>query len=119
MKKLANKEQQIMELFWQNGPMFVRDLIEKYDEPRPHVNTLSTMVRILERKGFLDHKQFGNTYQYFPIISEEDYARQSLSGVIKNYFDNSYLNAVSTFIQEEKISLDELKALIHQVEDQQ
>ena len=116
MKKLTNKEKEIMELYWQNGPMFVKELLEYYDEPRPHFNTLSTMVRILEKEGYLGHRQFGNTYQYFPLISEADYGRSSIAGVIKNYFNNSYLSAVSSFVKEEKISVEELKKLIDQIE---
>ncbi|MBQ7421527.1 MAG: BlaI/MecI/CopY family transcriptional regulator [Prevotella sp.] len=116
MKKLTNKEKEIMELYWKHGPMFVRELQELYADPRPHFNTLSTMVRILERNGFLNHKQFGNTYQYFPVISEAEYGRRSIAGVIKNYFEGSYLNVVSSFVKEEKISVEELKGLIEQIE---
>ena len=101
MKKLTNKEKEIMDLYWKHGPMFVRELQEHYAEPRPHFNTLSTIVRILEREGFLDHKQFGNTYQYFPLISEAEYGRRSIAG------------------KEEKISVDELRELINQIEKQQ
>ena len=117
MKRLTTKEKEIMELYWQHGPMFVKELLEYYDEPRPHFNTLSTTVRILEKKGFLDHKQFGTSYQYFPTISEQDYGRSSLTGIIKNYFDDSYLSAVSCFVKEEKISVEELKELIEQIEN--
>lgn len=106
-----------MELYWQHGPMFVRELQEHYAEPRPHFNTLSTMVRLLEKNGFLGHKQFGNTYQYYPLVTEKEYGRSSLAGVIRNYFDNSYLSAVSSFVKEEKISVDELKQLIKQIEN--
>ena len=116
MKKLTNKEKEIMDLFWQRGPMFVKELLAFYDEPKPHFNTLSTMVRILEKNGFLDHKQFGNTYQYFPVVSEKEYGRSSIAGVIKNYFNDSYLSAVSSFVKEEKISVEELKELIDQIE---
>ena len=118
MKKLTNKEKEIMELYWQYGPMFVRELQEHYDEPRPHFNTLSTMVRILEKNGFLDHKQFGNTYQYFPTLTEKEYGKSTLAGVIKNYFNNSYLPAVSSLVKEEKISVEELRELIDQIENQ-
>ena len=111
MKKLTNKEKEIMELYWQHGPQ------EHYAEPRPHFNTLSTMVRLLEKNGFLGHKQFGNTYQYYPLVTEKEYGRSSLAGVIRNYFDNSYLSAVSSFVKEEKISVDELKQLIEQIEN--
>ena len=117
MKRLTNKEKEIMDLYWQHGPMFVRELLEHYAEPRPHFNTLSTMVRILEKNGFLDHKQYGNTYQYFPIVSEKEYGRSSIAGVIKNYFNDSYLNAVSSFVKEEKISVEELKELISEIEN--
>ena len=137
MKKLTNKEKEIMDLYWQHGPMFVKELLEFYDEPRPHFNTLSTMVRILEKEGFLDphfntlstmvrilekegfldHKQFGNTYQYYPLVSEVEYGRSSIAGVIRNYFNNSYLSAVSSFVKEEKISVEELKELIDQIEN--
>lgn len=117
MKKLTNKEKEIMELYWQHGPMFVRELQEHYAEPRPHFNTLSTMVRLLEKNGFLGHKQFGNTYQYYALVTEKEYGRSSLAGVIRNYFDNSYLSAVSSFVKEEKISVDELKQLIKQIEN--
>ena len=117
MKRLTTKEKEIMELYWQHGPLFVKELLEYYDEPRPHFNTLSTTVRILEKKGFLDHKQFGTSYQYFPTISEQDYGRSSLTGIIKNYFDDSYLSAVSCFVKEEKISVEELKELIEQIEN--
>lgn len=105
-----------MDLYWENGPMFVRELLENYAEPKPHFNTLSTMVRILEKNGFLDHKQYGNTYQYFPIISEKDYGRKSIAGEIKNYFNGSYMSVVSAFVKDDKISVEELKTLIEKIE---
>lgn len=117
MKKLTKKEAEIMNLFWEHGAMFVRELRELYPEPRPHINTLSTMVRILESNGYLSHKAFGPSYQYYPLVSREDYSRSSLSGVISSCFGNSYLRAVSTLVREEKISLDELRQLIDQIEN--
>ena len=118
MKRLAKKELEIMNHFWDKGPMFVKELRELYDEPRPHVNTLSTLVRLLESNGFLSHKPYGNTYQYFPLISREQYGKNTLSGVIDSCFGNSYLRAVSTLVQEEKISVEELRQLIEQIESQ-
>lgn len=117
MKRLTNKEKEIMDLYWQHGPMFVRELQEHYQEPRPHFNTLSTMVRILERNGFLNHRQFGNSFQYYPLVTEKEYGRSSIAGVIKNYFNDSYLSAVSSFVKEEKISIEELKELIKEIEN--
>ena len=119
MKKLTRKEKEIMDLYWQHGPMFVRELLELYAEPRPHFNTLSTIVRILEREGFLGHKKYGNTYQYYPLITEAEYGRTSIAGIVKNYFGDSYLSAVSSFVKEEKISLEELRELINEIESGQ
>ncbi len=116
MKHLTKKEKEIMNLFWKHGEMFVKELQELYDEPKPHVNTLSTMVRSLEASGYLGHKAYGNTYQYFPLISEAEYGKHSLSGVIGNYFDNSYISVISTLVTEEKVTVDELKDLIAQIE---
>jgi predicted transcriptional regulator len=116
MKKLTRKEEEIMNLFWDKGAMFVRELLEFYDEPKPHFNTLSTMVRTLESNGFVAHKAYGNSYQYYPLVSREEYAGSSFKGLISSYFNNSYLNAVSTLVKEEKISIDELKELIEQIE---
>ena len=101
MKKLTNKEKEIMDLYWQHGPMFVRELQEHYADPKPHFNTLST---------------FGNTYQYYPVVSENEYGRSSLAGIIRNYFGNSYLSAVSSFVKEEKVSVDELRELLEKIE---
>ena len=117
MKKLTNKEREVMELFWQHGPMFVRELLEHYEEPRPHVNTLSTIVRRLEHEGYIGHKQYGSTYQYNALISEEDYAKRNIFRLVDNYIEESYKGLVSTFLKEEKLSLDELRDLISQVED--
>lgn len=116
MKRLTAKEEEVMGYFWEKGPLFVRELLSFYDEPKPHFNTLSTVVRGLEEKGFVGHKVYGNTYQYYATVSRDDYRRGTLRGVISKYFDNSYLGVVSSLVQEEKISVDDLKELIKQVE---
>ena len=117
MKRLTAKEEEVMGWFWEKGPLFVRELLSFYDEPKPHFNTLSTVVRGLEEKGFVGHKTYGNTYQYYATVSRDDYRRGTLRGVISKYFDNSYLGVVSSLVQEEKISVKELKELIKQVEE--
>ena len=116
MKKLTRKEEEIMNHFWDKGAMFVRELLELYPEPKPHFNTLSTMVRTLEANGYLSHKAYGSTYQYYPVVSREEYAGSSFRGIVRSYFNNSYLNAVSALVKEEKISIEELKDLIEQIE---
>lgn len=113
MKSLTNKEEEIMNHYWGKGEMQIRELQALYDDPKPHVNTLSTLVHILEDKGFLSHRNLKTrTYAYFPKISREGYKRGSLNNVVNKFFGKSYLGVVSTLVSEEKISLDELKDLI-------
>lgn len=118
MKTLTAKEEEIMNHIWTNGEMQIRELQALYDEPQPHVNTLSTLVRILEEKGFLAHRAISaRCFKYFAKVSREQYRSRSLTGVIDKLFGKSYLGAVSTLVSEEKISVDELKELIRQIED--
>ena len=107
-----------MRCFWEHGPLFVRELVALSPDPKPHFNTLSTMVRALESKGYVGHKAYGATYQYYPLVSEEEFSRQTLGSVISRYFENSYLGAVSALVEEEKISVDELRELIDRIENQ-
>ena len=117
MKKLTGKEEEIMGFFWQEDPLFVKQMLEFYDEPRPHINTLSTIVRNLEEKGYVSHRTYGNTYQYYAVVSQEDFMKKTMKNFISKHFNNSYLSVVSSFMQEEEISLEELKKLIHEVEN--
>ncbi|WP_308659670.1 BlaI/MecI/CopY family transcriptional regulator [uncultured Alistipes sp.] len=116
MEKLTQKEEELMRHFWVHGPLFVREVVALCPEPRPHFNTVSTIVRTLEAKGYLSHTAFGATYQYYPVVSEEEFSRQTLGGVIRKYFENSYMGAVSALVEEEKISVDELRELIERIE---
>lgn len=105
-----------MRIFWKQGPLFVRELLAYYEEPKPHYNTVSTLVRGLEEKGFVGYKAYGNTYQYYALVVEKAYKRSALHEVISQYYDNSYTNVVSAFIEEEGLSVEALKALISQIE---
>ena len=117
MKTLSAREEEIMDILWEKGPLFVKEMVELYEEPRPHFNTLSTFVRGLEEKGYVGHRAFGNSYQYYAKVSRDDFKKKTLKGVISKYFNNSYLGVVSSLVREEEISLDELKELIREVED--
>ena len=117
MKTLTAKEEEIMGFFWEKGPLFVKQMLEFYDEPRPHFNTVSTFVRMLEEKGYVSHRVLGNSYQYYAVLTKEDFKKKTLKGVISKYFDNSYLRVVSSLVKEEEISIDELKELIREVEN--
>lgn len=115
---LTEKEEQIMQMLWQRGPLFVREMVEIYDEPRPHFNTVATTVRILEQKGYVGHESISGSHRFFAIAKMEEFRENRLNNFIKSYFSNSYLNAVSALVEEEKISIDQLKELIRMVETQ-
>lgn len=117
MKRLTSKEEEILGYFWAKGPLFVRELLDLQEEPKPHYNTLSTIVRSLEEKGYIGYKVFGNTHQYFALISEDQYRKKTLKQVVDKYFDNSYTRVVSTLIEEEALTLDELQELIQQIKN--
>jgi len=116
MDKLTNKEEEIMQVLWQLEKAFVKDVVAALPEPKPHYNTISTVIRKMEEKGFVNHNAFGNTHQYFPVISMENYRKTYMQKTINNYFENSYKNVVSFFAQEEKISVKELKEIIKLIE---
>ena len=117
MKRLTSKEEEILGYFWAKGPLFVRGLLDLQEEPKPHYNTLSTIVRTLEEKGYIGYKVFGNTHQYYALISEDEYRKKTLKQVVDKYFDNSYTRVVSTLIEEEALTLDELQELIQQIKN--
>jgi len=112
MERLTGKEEEIMEFFWKEGPLFVKQILEFYAEPRPHINTLSTIVRNLEEKGYVGHRAYGNSHQYYAVVSQDEFKKKTLRNVISKYFNNSFLDVVSSFVNEEEISVDELKKLI-------
>lgn len=116
MNKLTAKEEEIMGFFWEKGPLYIKQLQELYDEPKPHFNTLSTIARTLQDKGFLSHTVYGSTHLYHAAISGEAYNRGTLRSVVSKYFNNSYKRVVSALIEEENISISELKKLIEEVE---
>ncbi len=118
MEKLTQKEEELMKLFWKHGAMFVREIVELYPEPRPHFNTVSTFVHLLEDKGYVSHEKIGNTHRYYAVIDEKQYSKNSLSDVISHCFKNSYVSAVSALVEEDKISVDELRELISRIENQ-
>ncbi len=105
-----------MSCFWQHGPLFVREVVDMMGDPKPHFNTVSTFVRSLEAKGWLTHERLGNSFRYAPAVPVEEYRDRSLRGFIDRFFGRSYLNVVSSLVKEEKISTEELRELIEQVE---
>jgi BlaI family transcriptional regulator, penicillinase repressor len=117
MKHLTNREEEIMDIFWKKGPSFVKEIIDELPDPKPHYNTVSTIVRGLEDKCFVGHAQFGNTYRYAAIITREEFSKDTIKSMVVKYFNKSYASVVSMFVEEEKISLDEIKELIRLTEN--
>ena len=116
MQKLTNKEEEIMHILWKLKKAFVKEVQAEITEDQPHYNTLSTIIRNLEEKGFVAHNAFGNTHQYYPIISLEAYSKKYMKTAIDNYFNSSYKNMVSFFAKEEKISAAELREILAMIE---
>jgi BlaI family penicillinase repressor len=119
MKALTNKEEEVMKNLWNIERGFVKDILTAYasEEEPPHYNTLSTMVRNLEEKGFVSHKAYGKTHEYFPLISKEAYRAVYMDKAISDFFSDSYSHLVSQFAAEEKISVAELKEIIAIIEN--
>jgi BlaI family transcriptional regulator, penicillinase repressor len=111
MKELTKAEEQIMQLIWEIKQGFVKDILERIEEPKPAYNTVSTIVRILEKKGFIGYIAYGKTHQYYPLISKEDYRKELMGGVVKNYFSNSFRQLASFFAESKQLSLKELEEL--------
>jgi len=116
MEKLTNKEEEILHILWQLKKGFVKDVVLKLPNPKPHYNTVSTIIRKMEEKGYIKYTAYGKTHEYYPVISKEEYRKKYMSKTITNYFENSYKNAVSFFAKEEKISIEELKEIIYLIE---
>lgn len=117
MQKLAKREEEIMQILWKLDKAFIKEVIEEMPDPKPHYNTVSTIVRILSDKGFVGHKTYGNTHQYFPLIPIENYQKDAITDVLKKYFDNSYSKMVAHFAKEEKISENELTDIIDMIKN--
>jgi predicted transcriptional regulator len=111
MKELTKAEEQIMHELWRLKKGFVHDVLERLPEPKPAYNTVSTIIRILERKGFVGHTAFGKAHEYFPLIDKKEYRRLLAKGLLSNYFSNSVHSLVSFFSREKNLSLAELEEL--------
>lgn len=112
MVKLAKREEQIMQVYWDLEKAFIKEIIPHLPDPKPHYNSVATMVKILEDKGFLGHEAFGNVYQYYPVISREEYQQHAMKDIVSQYFDNSYPRMLAFFAKQQKLSDSELTEII-------
>lgn len=117
MQKLTKAEEEIMQLIWDLDRGTVSDLLERMEEPRPPHSTVSSVVRILEKKGYVNHKAYGKTHEYFPIVAKEDYGRRSLTDVLRNYFDGSVSRLVSHLVEDKKLSADEVQEIMKKLDE--
>lgn len=119
MQRLTNKEEEIMQILWRLEKAFVKEVLAEIETDKPHYNTLSTIIRNLEDKGYVSYTAYGKTHQYYPIISKESYRKKYFNSAIDNYFNSSYKNVVSFFAKEEKISVADLKDIIKLIESKE
>ena len=115
-QRLTAKEEALMNIFWEKGDLCIRELVEFLPDPKPNYKTVATQVGFLEEKGFLRRRPVANTFIYQVAISEREYRGTTIGDVVSRYYQNSYASLVSQFVEEEKLDLDELKALIAQIE---
>lgn len=111
MKELTKAEEQLMQILWKINKGFINDILAEIPDPKPAYNTVSTIVRILEKKGFVDHKAYGKSYEYFPLVSKKEYTKSYFGHFMKNYFSNSYREMVSFFTSDDNLDIKELEAL--------
>ncbi len=112
MKELTRAEEQIMQVLWSLGKGYVKDIIERLPSPKPAYNTVSTIVRILEKKGFVDHEAFGKTHLYRPVIAKKVYTQAFLKSFVRDYFDDSYQELVSFFAKDKDLTVGELEEIL-------
>lgn len=118
MQELTRAEEEVMQILWKMGKGFVNEVLEHFPEPKPAYNTVSTIIRILEKKGFIGHRAFGKTHQYYPLVLKQEYTRHFMGNFMKGYFDNSYRKMVSFFSGDESITVKEMEE-IRKIIDQQ
>jgi predicted transcriptional regulator len=111
MNELTRAEEQVMQVLWKIERGFVKDVVEQLNNPKPAYNTVSTIIRILEKKGFIDHKAYGKTYEYFPIVSKKEYTKSFLGSFLNRYFSNSFQQLVSFFSNENEMTLEEMEKI--------
>lgn len=112
MKKLTRKEEELMKILWRLEKAFIKDIVEQYPNPKPHYNTISSLVRLLQDKGIIGYTQYGNTYEYYPLISRDEYRRSFANQLVSDYFDNSYMSAVAFFVTEKGLKPEEVEELL-------
>jgi Predicted transcriptional regulator len=118
MKELTKAEEQVMQILWDLKQAFVKDIAERFPEPKPAYTTISTIIRILETKGFVGHKAYGKTHEYFPLIQKEEYTKAFMGTFVKNYFSNSYKKMVSFFARDNEVTVEEMEEMMRILQEE-
>jgi predicted transcriptional regulator len=113
MKELTKAEEQIMQILWEIKKGFIKDIADKFPDPKPANTTISTVVKILETKGFINHNVYGKIHEYYPVISKEEYTKSFMGNVVKNYFSNSYNKMVSFFARDKEVTIEEMEQMMN------
>lgn len=115
MYELTKAEEQVMQILWDLDKAFVKEIVEKFPDPKPAYNTVSTIIRILEKKKVVGYKSFGRTHQYYPLVSKEEFVNQTTDNLVQKYFSGSVENLVSYFVKEKNLTAQELEAIINEI----
>ncbi|MFC2098114.1 BlaI/MecI/CopY family transcriptional regulator [Bacteroidota bacterium] len=116
MKKLTKAEEQVMQILWEMEEGLVKDMIIRFPDPKPAYNTVSTVIRVLEKKGFVSHKAYGNTHVYFPVVLKEEYARVYFMDFMKEYFNDSFPKMAAFFAREKNLDISEMEEILKMTE---
>lgn len=112
MKKLTRKEEELMKILWKLEKAFVKDIVDQYPDPKPHYNTISSLVRKLQDKQLIGYTQYGNTYEYYPLVAKDEFKKTFIKQFVSDYFDNSYSSAVAFFVKEKGLKPEELEEIL-------
>jgi BlaI family transcriptional regulator, penicillinase repressor len=118
MNKLTKAEEQVMQILWRLKKGLVKDMLDEFPEPKPAYNTVSTIIRILEKKGFIDHKAYGTTYEYFPLVEKDEYAGIHFQDFMKNYFNGSFPRMAAYFASENNLSMKDMELILKRTEEE-
>ncbi len=114
-KPLTKAEEEIMQVLWKLEKAFVKHVVDELPDPKPHYNTVSTIIKILADKGFVAHESFGKSNRYYPLVRKEDYTKRSMKQFVKGYFEGSYTNMFSFFAKEKDISIEDLESILKEL----
>lgn len=115
--QLTKAEEQVMQYLWELEKAFLKDILEQFPEPKPHTNTVSTILKVLKEKDFVHYEVFGRQHEYFPLVSKEKYSGKSMKSLVANYFEGSYTNAVSFLVEKNELSVEDLEMLLDELKN--